>query len=676
MLRSDNRQMLRAWNAPVKLSFNVFTVVTLLFLSCCTPVFSQKKMALIAGISNYKPGSGWRTISSVNDIAIISNMLKKQGFEEQNIHIIKEENATKAGIVNGLKQLAADARSGDIIYFHFSGHGQQIFDDNGDEEDGYDEALVTWDAPMRYNPNLKEEHLRDDLLDTLFTTIRKKIAPGGQLVVSLDECHSGTGARAGLEDKLVKRGTNIIYAPPGYYPTTKATAAAEDFEFVNKQPDLSPIVILSACGPQEMNVEYNRGPCGSLTFALSQTFENIDSATTYRAFFDRIKAVMARIAKNQLPQIEGDIDYTIFGGKVNTAIPYYTVQKITDDKTIIINGGKLQNLSEGSVVGFYPPDTRDTTKVKPVAYGTVVLADNLSAAVKVENSKLINVFHWAIVAVSAYPFSVGYNFSKDFPDSIKKEIAQAFTSLKTVAIDNVSPDVLLQYQNKGTATCMLINTQGYTVDSLNTADENFIANLRLGILKTGQANYLRGIAATGTNDSIKVEAAFLPVECENKNGSLHIKKLLDKRMIMDAQEMNYIMKDNTYFQIKLTNKGTTKAYYTIIDIQPDDKIHFLVPKLGEQPSSYSLEPLQEKLFPVPYSISSPYGNEVLEVIASKEPVELNLIQGKDRSAAAHNNAFSQLLDAIKDDAVLSRGVEPTAAGAPVGVFVIRYKIVP
>jgi hypothetical protein len=83
------------------------------------------------------------------------------------------------------------------------------------------------------------------------------------------------------------------------------------------------------------------------------------------------------------------------------------------------------------------------------------------------------------------------------------------------------------------------------------------------------------------------------------------------------------------------------------------------------------------LFPaIPYSIGKPYGNEVFEIIASKEPVELNLIPGKGRSAAVHGNAFAQLLDAIKEDAVLSRGVTNNLTGSPVGVFVIHYKIVP
>ena len=60
MQRSDNRHNLKLGNAPVTFSFHVAAVVMLIFLSCWhTTVHGQKKMALIAGISNYKPGTGW-----------------------------------------------------------------------------------------------------------------------------------------------------------------------------------------------------------------------------------------------------------------------------------------------------------------------------------------------------------------------------------------------------------------------------------------------------------------------------------------------------------------------------------------------------------------------------------------------------------------------------------------
>ena len=67
-------------------------------------------------------------------------------FQEKNIAVVR--NVTRKGFENAFKRYLIDrVQRGDIAYFHYSGHGQQIADDNGDEADGYDETLVAIDAP-------------------------------------------------------------------------------------------------------------------------------------------------------------------------------------------------------------------------------------------------------------------------------------------------------------------------------------------------------------------------------------------------------------------------------------------------------------------------------------------------------------------------------------------------
>jgi len=54
---------------------------------------------------------------------------------------------TRAGIKKALIVLARRSRAEklDLVYFHFSGHAVQLPDENGDENDGMDEALVAED---------------------------------------------------------------------------------------------------------------------------------------------------------------------------------------------------------------------------------------------------------------------------------------------------------------------------------------------------------------------------------------------------------------------------------------------------------------------------------------------------------------------------------------------------
>ncbi len=49
---------------------------------------------------------------------------------------------TRQNILNALQWLAAGNRSGDSLFFHFSGHGGQRSDSNGDESDGMELLIL------------------------------------------------------------------------------------------------------------------------------------------------------------------------------------------------------------------------------------------------------------------------------------------------------------------------------------------------------------------------------------------------------------------------------------------------------------------------------------------------------------------------------------------------------
>jgi hypothetical protein len=77
-------------------------------------------------------------------------LVEKQGFKESDITFLLDDghhtNPTYDNIMNAYKTLASQARAGDAVFCHYSGHGGKIKDDNGDEEDGFDETLV----PVRW----------------------------------------------------------------------------------------------------------------------------------------------------------------------------------------------------------------------------------------------------------------------------------------------------------------------------------------------------------------------------------------------------------------------------------------------------------------------------------------------------------------------------------------------
>eukprot|EP01134_Creolimax_fragrantissima_P003123 CFRG3123T1 len=90
---------------------------------------------------------------------------------------------TRRNILNALGWLSGEAKPGDSLFFHYSGHGGQVRDTNGDEEDGMDETII----PMDYK---QAGQIVDD---ELHMNICKKIPKGCRLTSVMDCCHSGTG---------------------------------------------------------------------------------------------------------------------------------------------------------------------------------------------------------------------------------------------------------------------------------------------------------------------------------------------------------------------------------------------------------------------------------------------------------------------------------------------------
>lgn len=101
-----------------------------------TTTLNATKRALVIGIGTYPAESGWRQINGDKDIPVVEDMLLSNGFQKVNIVELKNEQATAAAIRREMNTLISKAKEGDIIYIHFSGHGQQVTDIHGDEEDG------------------------------------------------------------------------------------------------------------------------------------------------------------------------------------------------------------------------------------------------------------------------------------------------------------------------------------------------------------------------------------------------------------------------------------------------------------------------------------------------------------------------------------------------------------
>lgn len=246
-------------------------LILALFLAFPSPG-DAKKRAFLVGISKYRANgrTAWGNIHGKEDVDSLAPALTKKGFA---VTSLVNEQATYLGITSSLKKLISDTKKGDVIYIHFSCHGQPVEDGllksyPKDEKDGYDEAIVPIDAGRAYSPNgyKGEKHLIDDELNGYIKSLRTRIGPKGMLYVTIDACHAGESSRKGIE---TARGTNEALTSQASTKYNPPRSNVRHYQ-VEKSMTLSPVLFIEACQSRERNTEIrvNGKEFGALSYNI------------------------------------------------------------------------------------------------------------------------------------------------------------------------------------------------------------------------------------------------------------------------------------------------------------------------------------------------------------------------------------------------------------------------
>ncbi|NJO03900.1 MAG: caspase family protein, partial [Bacteroidia bacterium] len=152
---------------------------------------SKKLFALLVGINNYPQLNKLR--GCIRDVQTIRSLLELQYAQlSPQICTLLEEQATRYNFIQTFRSHFGQAQDGDIVFFHFSGHGSREAAPSAFHSilpDGKNETLVLYDSR---DPNGMD--LADKELAVLLWEISRQ-RPQLHIVVSLDCCHSGSGTR-------------------------------------------------------------------------------------------------------------------------------------------------------------------------------------------------------------------------------------------------------------------------------------------------------------------------------------------------------------------------------------------------------------------------------------------------------------------------------------------------
>jgi len=591
-------------------------------LSCST-IFASEKHALIIALSEYNQGTSWHSLNSFRDVPLISEALKRHGFDHANIRIITDKTSgTKRGIIDAFEKLISEVNKGDIVVFHFSGHGQPVMDRNGDELDGFDESIVPIDANRLFIPGVYEgqKHITDDELGKLLTKLREKLGIGGDLMVTIDACQSGTATRG----RASYRGTAKPMAPKDYRPDPNEIADSA-FGLYDTDSKLSTMVVISATAPNQNNWEAtdkNGNKVGALSLALSKALISSDENTTYRGLFEKIRRIVALNMFPQTPQIEGNIDKQVLGGELLAKPSYFGVIKHLGEKKIQIDAGELHGIFEGSEVSLYPPETRNLERPE-IVKGIVEQSDMVKAVVALDEvvSKKDLVSSWGYVSNRNFGkmnISIQLESKSEEFKSRFKNIIQDYPFIKLV--DSEADLFIEQYENSN--DLVLLDGKGALLyqDSVIGSTELSTQNILKRVIKYAQVNFLRELENYDQN--LKVKLDIIPVSTRKIGRRIITKEKLPLQHKVGPDGILTFQKGD-HFICHIINLGNKSVYVSLLDIQPNNEISVLLPQKRKPARDYFISPGDTlKLDQLPWEVNEPYGIDILKLVATE--TELNL----------------------------------------------------
>jgi metacaspase-1 len=566
---------------------------TLAFWSCgllfFQPVVSAQKApqkrALIVAIGRYPTQSGWAPLNAANDASLLYRTLQRQGFEAEQITLLADEKATGEQILHSIRRVLLDpAAPGDVLLLHYSGHGTRLPDDNGDELDGLDEALVPFDAIG------EQGGIRDETIGALLGEIRAKIGPTGQLIVLFDACHMGSATRAAPMSGAV-RGATLVAAK------AKNRVALDQFSLNSAAPDDSPCIAFFATAPAETNCEMlapDGQYYGPLTYFFCEVLGQATSKPTWRGAFDRLSGAMRSSGRcrRQTPQAEGNLDAYIWGGTSRSVLPYSKVLAALDAGHVRIDGGWLSGFRPGTKVVFYPIDTRDTIGIQPLATGTVTDPSGLlecNVALDRASEQVTPEAAWAMVRQHQLPlYTIKWHTLPDFEAQYPNIITE-LTRDPLVRRDSLDWTVLLTAPNRHLLRVYTAN--GSVLTETNT--DGAVGRIMPALYRYAKAQFWREVhmdnslyQATISADTSTAKAGYDVV------------------------------------QLTVKNTGTKPIYYGVIDIDAAHHVQVLIPSEGHLPSEYRLDTGKQRTHRVRFDTP---GQEVLKLVVGPAATDLQQI---------------------------------------------------
>lgn len=218
--------------------------------------------------------------------------------------ILTERQATKAGMIAGIRETLRKLTADDTAIIQYSGHGTYIPDRTSDEADARDEALCPWDMTQNL---LLDDELGVELLGR---------AKGSRVLFITDCCHSGSMMRAPVmfgpgnepkeEDRAVPRYVSLSQlTDQGMCPDTLEKIKSRANYIRGEVPLDTGLVHLSGCSDVQFSFDaaFNGRSNGAFTYyALKALQSNLPVGLTCEQWHGMIRKSLPSSRYQQTPE--------------------------------------------------------------------------------------------------------------------------------------------------------------------------------------------------------------------------------------------------------------------------------------------------------------------------------------------------------------------------------------
>lgn len=273
------------------------------------PEHRQSRYGVIVALADYQDSRIPKLPACAKDAALMKQLFDKSGHMDD-IVVLQDKDATRANIEKLFRVLAQGTKPGDEIFIYWSGHGASVADTSGDESDGMDEVLVTYDIS------------RDDVANTgvLDDVLRRWVQDldGRRLVFIADTCLAGGFAGTG-KGVTTKSLFSDLKGGQDNVPQTKSTFDFFDTEFAQtKDIGQKETAVLSSSADKEASLVRRDGNSSVMTGFLVDFVNGKNGSVPLGDAADYVKREVPKYVHehmpgmNQEPQFLNNLSSPIF----------------------------------------------------------------------------------------------------------------------------------------------------------------------------------------------------------------------------------------------------------------------------------------------------------------------------------------------------------------------------